>query len=358
MTSNCTRKSATSGELHHPPGEHRTGKCPSPSTHGGHVWQPVLQKAMNRAQRRLSARTASDRHKSSLSVQDECKLAERIKAGDQLAQHQLVLANRKLVFRVVNDYQSCGLSEDDLIQEGNVGLIRAAQNFDPTTHGIRFSSYALFWIRATIQRAISNGGGVVRLPEHTRLLRERYLRALRELGKEREAQTHSAGSELPTRAEIARYLRVSPRLVDRALLVRGEQALPDEEDATRTDSQTAESTFAQQEERAAVHAALRRLSPFEAWVIRERFGLGEWSTGPLAPKHPSNTAASCGKTDETRTELPAAAVNSERGCTYYGRTFEDLSRDSGLTVHRLRLIARAALDRLRYILSPAAAERG
>src|SRR5208282_4351525 len=108
-------------------------------------------------------------------------LAERIKAGDQLAQQELVLAHRKLVFRIVRDYKTSGLSEDDLIQEGSVGLIRAAQNFNPSTHAIRFSSYATFWIRAFIQRAVGNNSSLVRLPEYTRLMRERYLRAVREL---------------------------------------------------------------------------------------------------------------------------------------------------------------------------------
>lgn len=95
---------------------------------------------------------SSDSHPPLLSALEETKLAERIKEGDRLAQEQLILANRRLVFRIVREYKTTGISREDLVQEGSVGLIRAAQNFDPATHGIRFSSYAGFWIRAFIQR--------------------------------------------------------------------------------------------------------------------------------------------------------------------------------------------------------------
>ena len=89
---------------------------------------------------------------------EECALAQRIKTGDTAAQHQLILANMKLVLAIVHDYKNCGLSWDDLIQEGNLGLIRASQDFDPEAYGKRFQTYASFWIRRSIHRALAANG--------------------------------------------------------------------------------------------------------------------------------------------------------------------------------------------------------
>ena len=172
MTANCAAESAISSEpscLTNKPGTYRDV---SPSGQGGSGGRAVLlRRASNRSGRRLSSGTTSDSHPPLLSALEERKLAERIKAGDQLAQQELVLANRKLVYRIVRNYPTSGISAEDLVQEGSVGLIRAAQNFDPATHAIRFSYYATFWIRAFIQRAVSNNSSVVRLPEYTRAAR-------------------------------------------------------------------------------------------------------------------------------------------------------------------------------------------
>ena len=145
-------------------------------------------------------KTTSHAHPPLLSAMQERTLAKRIKAGDQHAQEELVLANRKLIFRIVRGYRTSGVSEDDLIQEGSVGLIRAAQNFNPRTHRIRFSTYAAFWIRAFIQRALSDNGSLVRT---------------------------------------------------------------EEDEDRHVDPQSAENDLLKNEERAVVRAALRRLSPFE-----------------------------------------------------------------------------------------------
>ncbi len=178
MTPNCTAESETSYEASCLRIEPGTRSDVGPSGQRGDVGQAVLlRRASNRRGRRLSSGTTLDSHPPLLSALEERKLAERIRAGDQLAQQELVLAHRKLVYRIVRNYKSSGISDEDLVQEGSVGLIRAAQNFDPSTHAIRFSCYATFWIRAFIQRAVSNNSSLVRLPEYTRLLRERYLRA-------------------------------------------------------------------------------------------------------------------------------------------------------------------------------------
>jgi RNA polymerase sigma factor (sigma-70 family) len=357
MTPNFAAESETSCEPSRLEIETSTHSGMSLSGQRGDVGQAVLlRRAGNCPERRLSSRPASDSHPRLLSAPEERKLAERIKAGDQLAQQELVLAHRKLVFRIVRDYKTSGISEDDLIQEGSVGLIRAAQNFNPSTHAIRFSSYATFWIRAFIQRAVSNNSSLVRLPEHTRLLRERYLRAVRELGKQNDAQTKSVGQESPSRAEIAHHLGIPLRQIERAWPVLGERAFCVDLDAPPTDFQTAENDLLEREEHAVVHAALRRLTPFEAWVIRERFGLGEWSSNPIDSSYSRRKTGSQVTADPARSARPAPSPKAARPSrSYYGRSYDDLSSDCGLSVHRVRLIERAALDKLRCILSPAVA---
>jgi RNA polymerase sigma factor (sigma-70 family) len=230
---------------------------------------------------------STESHPPFLSAPEERKLAERIKAGDRLAQDQLVLAHRRLVFRIVREYKTRGISRDDLIQEGSMGLIRAAQNFDPSTYGFRFSTYARFWIRAFIQRAISSDGSLVRV-------------------------LASPGG--------------SPAQL-----------------------QTAENDLLVQEDRAAVYAALRRLSPFEAWVICERFGLLEWCSNPTdSSKRRKKAKAALARSWRSSGAKKAA----HPGASYYSRTHDKLSRDCGLSVHRVRLVEKAALDKLRSFLSP------
>ena len=100
-----------------------------------------------------------------LSAGEERTLAERIKAGDVDAGQQLITANLGLVLHAVSDYKQCGVPLDDLIQEGNLGLIRAARHFDPATHTARFATYATYWIRCFIVRALASNGSLIQRPE-------------------------------------------------------------------------------------------------------------------------------------------------------------------------------------------------
>ena len=98
-----------------------------------------------------------------ITPEDEVKLAIRIKAGDRSAVNELVLANTRFVVSVAKQYQGRGLSLEDLIAEGNIGLIKAAEKFDETK-GIKFISYAVWWIKQSIIRAIYYTADDVRLP--------------------------------------------------------------------------------------------------------------------------------------------------------------------------------------------------
>jgi len=98
-----------------------------------------------------------------ISVEEEAEVTSRIRNGDKDALEKLVVANLRFVISVAKQYQNQGLSLSGLINEGNLGLIRAAQKFDET-RGFKFISYAVWWIRQSIAQAISNQTRTVRLP--------------------------------------------------------------------------------------------------------------------------------------------------------------------------------------------------
>lgn len=102
-------------------------------------------------------------HEELLSVDEEVELAQRIKNGDKIALEKLTRANLRFVVSVAKQYQNQGLSLPDLINEGNLGLIKAAQKFDET-RGFKFISYAVWWIRQSIMQAIAEQSRIVRLP--------------------------------------------------------------------------------------------------------------------------------------------------------------------------------------------------
>jgi RNA polymerase primary sigma factor len=118
-----------------------------------------------------------------LSAEQERSLAEAIARGDSEARNQLVRSNLGLVFTLARDYFGRGLDLDDLVGEGNLGLIRAAQDFDPR-FGVRFSTYASHWIKQAIRHALTNTTATIRLPAHMVKLLSKWRQAERALTRE------------------------------------------------------------------------------------------------------------------------------------------------------------------------------
>src|SRR6201747_2378856 len=134
-----------------------------------------------------------------ISPEEEVALAIRIKNGDQKALERLTKANLRFVVSVAKQYQNQGLTLPDLINEGNLGLIKAAQRFDET-RGFKFISYAVWWIRQSILQALAEQSRIVRLPLNKVGLTNRISKAYSQLEQEFERE--------PTTEELATFLNI------------------------------------------------------------------------------------------------------------------------------------------------------
>lgn len=143
-----------------------------------------------------------------ITAEEEVELAKRIKKGDQVALEKLVNANLRFVVSVAKQYQNQGLTLNDLINEGNVGLVKAAQKFDET-RGFKFISYAVWWIRQSIMQALAEQSRLVRLPLNKVGSLSKIRKALIQLEQEFDRE--------PSIEELANYLDISQREVEQTL---------------------------------------------------------------------------------------------------------------------------------------------
>jgi RNA polymerase primary sigma factor len=142
-----------------------------------------------------------------LTVQEEIDLAARIKAGDRKARDHMIKANLRLVVKIAHDYENYGLPLLDLINEGNIGLMKAVERFDPSKGG-KLSTYAAWWIKQAIKRALANQGKTIRLPVHLvdKIARMRRVSAQLEELFGREATDEEIAEEMGiTAARVAQW---------------------------------------------------------------------------------------------------------------------------------------------------------
>jgi RNA polymerase primary sigma factor len=210
-----------------------------------------------------------------ITAEEEVELARRIKAGDKEALEKLTKANLRFVVSVSKQYQNQGLSLPDLINEGNLGLIKAAQRFDET-RGFKFISYAVWWIRQSILQALAEQSRIVRLPLNKigsiNKINKAYARLEQQNEREPDSQEIADMLDIPE-SEVKESIRNSGRHIsmDAPLIQDEENTLYD---VIRSDeTNTPEKELMVESLRKEIDRAISTLTPREADVVRLYFGL-------------------------------------------------------------------------------------
>jgi DNA-directed RNA polymerase sigma subunit (sigma70/sigma32) len=189
--------------FHHPPRRNRPGKATPRNSSGGKVRRYDGDTAIKLYLREIGQVKL-------LTPQEEIQLAARIKKGDKKAREQMIKANLRLVVKIARDYDGIGLPLLDLISEGNIGLMKAVERFDPKKGG-KLSTYGSWWIKQSIKRALANQSKTIRLPVHLvdkiSKMRRLAMRLQEELG--REPTDEELADELDVTAVRVRQMRLA-----------------------------------------------------------------------------------------------------------------------------------------------------
>jgi RNA polymerase primary sigma factor len=254
-----------------------------------------------------------------LTPDQEVELAAKIKKGDKKAREQMIKANLRLVVKIAHDYEGFGLPLLDLISEGNIGLMKAVERFDPAKGG-KLSTYGSWWIKQSIKRALANQSKTIRLPVH---LVDKIAKMRRTAMKLQEV----FGRE-PTDEELAEELGISASRVTqmRTAAIRPaslDAPIGDDESnnfAEVVQDENADTPYEQLEEKTVnrmLHEMIKTLDPREATILRYRFGLDGGSE----------------------------------------KTLEEVGQKFGVTRERVRQIQNIALNKLRKMIEKLEASR-
>lgn len=257
-----------------------------------------------------------------LTAAEEVYYARRSLRGDEVSRKRMIESNLRLVVKISRRYNNRGLSLLDLVEEGNLGLIRAVEKFDPEK-GFRFSTYATWWIRQTIERAIMNQTRTIRLPIHIVKKLNVYLRTARELAHKltHEPTAEDIAKELDISAkEVAKILKLNERISsvdipignnsDKELL----DIIPDRKEATP------ENELQNDDMKLRIVDWLEDLNPKQREVLARRFGLLGYEAATL-----ENVGKEIGLTRERVRQIQVEALKSLRDVlSHQGLSIESL----------------------------------
>ena len=211
-----------------------------------------------------------------LSAEEEVELGRRVQQGDEAAREHMIRANLRLVVSVAKRFRNRGLPLQDLIAEGNIGLMKAIEKFDPEA-GFRFSTYATWWIQQTIRRGLINTVKTVRIPSYMVEILTKWGRASTALGQ-------SLGRQ-PSTEEIAKHLGLSQknrRVIEQTLNTNqgttdlGDDAVVHRSEAEYNDNahrMAPDEIVLRSDALQTMHEILELIDPTEASVLRMRYGL-------------------------------------------------------------------------------------